>query len=144
MFLVQWIPATVNRAQNIANPDYPIVSLFIVHVFVITSAGFVNFLLYGFNNADFFKVKRGIMLTEVLRMCDYCLVRSLAILPLMQKLKQVSRMIRNRIPNKFIKDDILFFQLETKLMQIVHSRILHSLWITPCLMVTNDQNPIVI
>lgn len=50
IFLIQWIPATINRVQNYIDPSNPIVTLYCFHVFFVTSSGFLNFIFYtGFN-----------------------------------------------------------------------------------------------
>jgi len=62
IFLIQWIPATINRVQNVEDPLHPIASLYIVHVFFVTSSGWMNFVVYGGIN---FKLLRDIILKKV-------------------------------------------------------------------------------
>jgi len=62
IFLIQWIPATINRVQNAAAPTNPIAILFIIHVGLVTSSGLLNFITYGsFNKKAIsaFKVRVG-------------------------------------------------------------------------------------
>lgn len=47
VFLIQWIPATINRAQNAIVPESPVAWLFGIHVLLVLSSGFINMFIYG-------------------------------------------------------------------------------------------------
>lgn len=47
VFLIQWIPATVNRIQNAVDPSNPITALYMVHIFFVTSSGMFYIIFYN-------------------------------------------------------------------------------------------------
>jgi len=49
VFVVVWLPATVNRIQNSAQPLNPIVELYVLHVLFVPMQGFLNAIAYGWN-----------------------------------------------------------------------------------------------
>jgi len=50
IYLIQWIPASINLIQNVIAPDHPITLLYAFHIFFVTSSGFMNSICYGKNH----------------------------------------------------------------------------------------------
>jgi len=55
IFMIQWIPATINRIQNAISPMNEIAILFIVHVIFVLSTGIPNAVAYGIFNRKLIK-----------------------------------------------------------------------------------------
>jgi len=47
IFILQWTPATINRIQNELYPNDPIVILYVIHIFTVTSSGWLNGIFYA-------------------------------------------------------------------------------------------------
>jgi len=55
IFMIQWIPATINRIQNEISPMNEIALLFLVHVVFVLSTGIPNAVAYGIFNRKLIK-----------------------------------------------------------------------------------------